>query len=333
MSKRKKKPKRSAAEVRARQAHFQRHVADWSRKLTPINRAWVPKFAYHFTDVRNAASILTERLLRSRAAAGQANVMVNDNAAAGIISQTAPAHLKFARLYFRPRTATQWWNEGIRPPNNLNAHCPVPVFLCFDLPTLLCRDDVQFSDGNMASHYTTHDSTTEFFDTIPWHDVYSFGPIYGNTKQVTARRQAEVLIPDALEVVPETLRFVACRTAAERQTLINLITREVDQEFWEPYVKIGIEDMFFRKWAFVQSVSFTDDHITFNLHRGQWSGPLDIRFRHVSMFSGDARTWRGAWDEATLVINATPMEDGPIWLFIQNELAYHGYYETTDIPY
>jgi hypothetical protein len=77
-----------------------------------------------------------------------------ENASRKVIDGTDPAHLRFVRLYFRPKTPTQWHNEGIRAPSertSLNAHCPIPVFFCFDLVGLLSEDNVWFSDGNIGS--------------------------------------------------------------------------------------------------------------------------------------------------------------------------------------
>lgn len=43
------------------------HIAIWSQRLGNLN--WWPRFVYHFTDVRNAARILQEGNLYSRAEA------------------------------------------------------------------------------------------------------------------------------------------------------------------------------------------------------------------------------------------------------------------------
>ncbi len=120
-------------------ADVERHIAMWSAR--PGHPTWWPRFVYHFTDVRNAAAILQNDCLYSRAEASRLGLMQVDNASAEIIGQTRPEHLEFVRLYFRPRTPTQYRNEGIRPGGRreLSAHCPVPVYFCFDALGVLSR--------------------------------------------------------------------------------------------------------------------------------------------------------------------------------------------------
>ena len=100
--------------------------------------------------------------------------MVNDNAATEVISETPTNHKRFARLYFRPRTPTQYANEGILPPERRyqQAHCPVPIFFCFDLAKLLEQDDVMFSDGSMGRPEVRFGDSLEVFQAIPFEFVY-----------------------------------------------------------------------------------------------------------------------------------------------------------------
>ena len=56
-----------------------------------VNRSpvsWWPKFAFHYTDVTNAVSILNSGFLYSRADAAQMRVMKNDNASRQVIDMT-----------------------------------------------------------------------------------------------------------------------------------------------------------------------------------------------------------------------------------------------------
>jgi hypothetical protein len=128
------------------------HVQHWSASPVHTASSWLPKYLYHFADVQNAAQILQSGELLSRNEAVRRSVMKNDNASSQVISVTALRHMDHARLYFRPRTPTQYHNEGIRPlaARGLGAHCPVPIFLVFDLVETLCLDGMMFSNGNLA---------------------------------------------------------------------------------------------------------------------------------------------------------------------------------------
>ncbi|NOK63725.1 MAG: DUF4433 domain-containing protein [Chloroflexi bacterium AL-W] len=108
---------------------IERHIEEWSVRLG--NRKWWPKYIYHFTDVNNAVQIITTGYLYSHAECEKQGIMVVDNASPEIINQTRLDYLNYVRLYFRPRTPTQYRNEGIRPfsKRELDAHCPIPNFL------------------------------------------------------------------------------------------------------------------------------------------------------------------------------------------------------------
>jgi hypothetical protein len=130
---------------------IRRHIQTWSNRLG--NLSWWPRYIYHFTDVRNAASIIQSKHLYSRAETEYRRLMEVDNASPTVIQQTHPEHQENVRLYFRPRTPTQYRNEGIRPVSQrqLGAHCPVPIYFCFDALTILAQDNTRFLDGNMGT--------------------------------------------------------------------------------------------------------------------------------------------------------------------------------------
>ena len=113
------------------------------------NPSWWPKYAYHYTDVTNAVSILSSGKLYSRVKAGAKGVMENDNASRQVIDMTETRATSYVRFYFRPLTPTQYHNEGykhrqIRYDGDINANVPVPVFLLFDLEKL--KDDPDYQN-------------------------------------------------------------------------------------------------------------------------------------------------------------------------------------------
>ena len=99
---------------------------------------WWPLYAYHFTDIQNAVSILKEEYLYSRYDAKRLNIMRNDNASRQVIDMTYSGATADVRFYFRPLTPTQYNNEGFKHPDmrycgDINPNVPVPVFFAFDL--------------------------------------------------------------------------------------------------------------------------------------------------------------------------------------------------------
>lgn len=161
--------------------------------LDRIRSHW-PKYAFHFTDIRNAAKILVDGRVRCRADLNREGGFI-DIASPGVIAQTDSQVKDHVRLYFRPRTPTQYRSEGIRPKAALweNAHCPVPVFLLFDLPQVLARDDCLFSDGNLAKlGFDSLCSTASELSTFDFRKIYHGSPVSDEEKQdIVSHRNAD----------------------------------------------------------------------------------------------------------------------------------------------
>ncbi len=118
---------------------------NWVKKSA---RKWWPQFVFHFTDVNNIAKILDCDNLYSRNRLKNTTQNFIDSASPDVIQNTPTSYQDFVRLYFRPRTPTQFRNEGIRPTKERElggAHCAVPVFLLFDSYQILSRIDSCFS--------------------------------------------------------------------------------------------------------------------------------------------------------------------------------------------
>ncbi|MEZ4300621.1 MAG: DarT ssDNA thymidine ADP-ribosyltransferase family protein [Polyangiaceae bacterium] len=67
------------------------HIDTWSKRLR--DRQFWPKFVYHFTDLRNALSILQAGRLHSREDALRLGLVRIDSASPDIIAHTAQAHV------------------------------------------------------------------------------------------------------------------------------------------------------------------------------------------------------------------------------------------------
>ena len=116
-------------------------------------REWWPRYLFHCTDILNVVNVVKSGELLSRAQAKQSGNLRVDIAAPDIIDRTDAEWQDYVRLYFRPRTPTQYRNEGFRPVSRLElgAHCPVPVYLLFDAYQVLSRQDSRFTEGNLAA--------------------------------------------------------------------------------------------------------------------------------------------------------------------------------------
>ena len=315
---------------------IRRHIETWSVRLGPLG--WWPRYAYHFTDVHNAASIIQSGYLYSRAEAERRGLMRVDNASSEIIGQTRPEHLNYVRLYFRPRTPTQYRNEGIRPINRRelgDAHCPIPIYFSFDAFTVLAMDDTEFSNGNMGSPRASHSSERDFFLSIPFHLVFHnrwFMP--DERDEIVFRRNAEVLVPGSLPLAP-VLKFIACRSAAERQTLLHLLPADLRRQ-WLPRIRLGERGLFFYRWTFVEEVVVVDDRVLFRFNPNtQTPGPFRVLFSYREAGEQSGRRWEG--EQAALNNQLRFRVPDAVWgtatLRLDDALAFAGPLTFEDIPF
>jgi hypothetical protein len=321
---------------------IQQHVKDWCQKLgSDPARRWWPKYVYHFTDVQNAARILGSGVLLSRERALSQNLMASDNACASVIARTEQARLQFVRLYFRPRTPTQYRNEGIRPEarrwrpdGGSPAHCPVPVFFCFDAVPVLSADATQFSTGSLAHDECEFGDSRDLFQRIPFEMVFHQG---GYPPELRAsynfRRHAEVLVPHQLPLAGN-LRVVVCRSTAERQTLLQLLPSGT-REQREGDVRLGFEGLFERKWTFVESVSVIDEGLAFQFNpNSQCPGPFQLRFVYREDGQLHDQTWEGEWDtRKPFRIRLKTAYEGVARLYLDGCLAFCGHMQVHSVPF
>ncbi len=315
---------------------IEQHIRTWSARLG--NLGWWPRYVYHFTDVNNAARIIDSGHLYSRMEAIRHGLMEVDNASPTIIQQTRQEHLEYVRLYFRPRTPTQYRNEGIRPLNQrlLGAHCPIPVYFCFDALTVLAQNETEFSDGNIGSSRANHNNTNDFFLSIPFHLVFHNGAFPPEERdEIIFRRNAEVLVPGSLPLVP-ALKFIACRSVAERQTLLHLLPDNLSHE-WSPRIRLGEQGFFERKWTYVEEVvTVNSDSVIFRFNPNtKTPGPFRVSFTYSERSEGFQRTWQAEQQMANtaLRLRLPGAARGEATLHLDDALAFADTLIFEEIPF
>ena len=304
-------------------------------------RGWWPRYLFHCTDVQNVVNILESGELLSRAQAQGSGSLRVDIAAPDIIDNTDAEWQDYVRLYFRPRTPTQYRNEGFRPVSRveLRAHCPVPVYLLFDAYEVLSRQDSLFTKGNLAAGTEPMRAIDEL-SRMPFELIYHdarFEPQERST--IVFHRNAEVLVPQRLGL--RNMRHVSCRSQAEYETLRNLLP----QRAWDRWAdKVGVVprlNLFHARWSFVEQVELNDQHALFRFNRGSIApGPFAARV-HISVpsatGSGRYRWARDAFmahDILDLSLNniGNPT-DYSISLYLDDHLAFEGRHEDYDLPF
>lgn len=291
--------KPDAAEIAAVMAEVQQ--AGWLGRSR--RRLW-PHYVYRFTDAQNVVGILNAGRVYSRRRAKELGLIHVDSASSAIIRQSPWAH-RYARLYFRPLTPTQYHVEGIRPPGerymdvDRDAHCPMPVMLLFAAVSVLCSPGCEFSRGSLARSRYEVGSDAAFLAGQNFRDIYHDGALPSDRKdELKNAIQAEVLVPDELEL--EHCAAIVCRSGAERDTLLTQLDASGAQ--CAPALRTSIriqrpdEHLFYEDWAYVDDVRLIEDRLHFVMHvpSGRSGG------RHVT-FSDELRVTNGDSGEELVV--------------------------------
>lgn len=237
---------------------------------------WWPHYAYHYTDISNAVSILESGMLYSRLRAEELHVMMNDNASRQVIDMTAQKTASYVRFYFRPLTPTQYHNEGfkhreLRYDGDSNANVPVPIFFFFYLDQLLSDRNTCFSEGSEAGVGNSVLKGEDMFADLDFKMVYRNGPYISQDpdgrKREGSLRQSEILYPDMYQI-NGSLAGIVCRNVEERTTLLNLLKDKSYRLFtyWQPRIRVINRDLYYNNGLFIESCSLhgTDFSIAFS---------------------------------------------------------------------
>ena len=241
-----------------------REIIDAQRKRLPKSRNWWSMYFYHFTDIRNALNIIEKGWIYARHKASEEDLMVSDNASPAVMSVSSSEIKEYARLYFRPKTPTQYHNEGYKPETvrkaDINANCPVPIFFFLDAEKVLLMDGVEFSETTCAG---TNDlnllSGTESFANLPFDKIYHEGAFLPESRDdIIRHRQAEVVRRDGI-CIKDCLKGIVCRTPAEKQTLLYLLKTQYPDKYtaYKGIIRCDPSlDMFYNNGIFIRSLEY-----------------------------------------------------------------------------
>lgn len=243
------------------------------RKLLPKSRNWWPLYFYHFTDMQNALGIIDKGWIFGRHIATENNLMKNDNASSSVISLSTSNIQEYARLYFRPKTPTQFHSEGYKPEPvrkaDINASCPIPVFFFLDAEKILNMEETKFSEVSCAVLGNLNLMTGEDnFSKLAFDKIFHEGSFNNQDKSdIIKHRHAEVVRLGGIPI-NDCLKGIVCRSRAEKQTLLYILRNQ----YYEKYIKYRKSiiynpqlDMFFNNGIFVKEIRYDNSlHILLN---------------------------------------------------------------------
>lgn len=304
-------------------------------KETPKG-SW-PYFLFHFTDLVNAANILNMGFLYSRNKIEKSLEHHRDIASQSIIKSTKSWVKDCVRLYFRPKTPTQYQNEGIRPLDKikLEAHCPVPIIFIFDSREILTSQNTFFSNGNLAARDVEIGNSAAFLKSLPFEKIYHDEVLNEQEKrQVIFHRHAEIIIPNQLNL--DSLRFIRCRSEAEFQTLINLLSPKSKQK-WLSKIGISHKLLFFKQWPFIEKVDLSSKSINFTFNKSNSKGPFRFRVEILEASTGIKYTLsKNPFFTEDFTLSLRKMKNASTYtikVWLDQNLAFSEFYDEDDIPF
>ncbi len=243
-------------------------------------KVWVD-YLFHFTHLENAVNIIECGFLCSRVELEHQNIAFSDSASSRVIQQTNPELADQVRFYFRPLTPTAYHMEGFKPVGKRfhDAHCPMPVYLLFDIREIISRSEIGFSNGNLASEYSNLFTSADDFARLPFADIYHEGPPhYEEKRYITRTKQAEVTYPKKISV--DHLKYIYCRSQAEKETLKNLLSTALWRK-WGAKVLVprNPRELFQMHCLHVSEVDLARQSITIAFHpptERAWFGPFNV---------------------------------------------------------
>ena len=259
------------------------------------SQAWWVDHLFHFTDISNAVEILKSGCLLSRTLLDKEGRLATDIASPDVITGTSAKWKDYVRLYFRPRTPTQYRNEGFRPTNKQElggAHCPVPIIFIFNSAPIITDIATRFSDGNLAANANVGE-TIDFLLSLPFEKIYHDGSLWGLSdgakRTVIFHRHAEVIIPNKMDLTD--LKFIWCRSQAEFETLIDLLPHNIYLK-WAKKIGVGNKSsLFFTKWSFITKADLNISSISFSFNPSLTPGPFHAMLEITEQETKDEFTW------------------------------------------
>ncbi len=266
-----------------------------------------------------------------------------DIASPEIIAGTSSEWQNHVRLYFRPRTPTQFNNEGSRPlgQQSRNSHCPVPVYLIFGAESILSLADCRFSNGNVGSNHASVGESISFLQEIPFDLVYHDSAFNSSDRDLRDRivlsRNAEVLVPNQLNL--ENLLFIVCRSEAEYETLLYFLPPLTRSRWMD---KIGVRTdlrLFFRQWTFVEHADLSNARTIFRFNpNSKLPRPFRISVELVEYATGKKYIWSreeySCQEHQELhLTNVLDPYDYTVRLKLDGQLAYANRYQADDLPF
>jgi len=126
----------------------------------------------------------------------------------------------------------------------------------------LCLDNSKFSEANLAIFGQKEKlvSTAKDLKLFNFREIYHDGAFAPEDRsRIVAHRNAEIVVPRELDL--SSLRYICCRSRAEKETLLHLLPPRIVEKWGSRiYVKPAL---YKRNWAFIETVFLDEQNAVF----------------------------------------------------------------------
>jgi hypothetical protein len=297
---------------------FRRHLAELRRQPWLGSRAWWTYFGFYYADIARVADALNVGKLTPDPTVLSSRARSEDS----------------VRLFFRPRTPELYNLEGIRPgAKRSNEACEIPVYLLFDLESVICLPEARFSAGDPAVIRQTM-ATSGGFAEMPFEQIYHDGALRPEERsEILQSRRAQILVPDALTL--ESLQVIWCRSEAESELLVSLLSESARTAFGAQVTARADLALFHRRGAYVDQAFLDAGQVRLLMFSGPEAAGFNSRLT-VDFEDGQHLTVEQDFERLPRVIQADLPEQGGslrayrVTLILDDVLAYQGAFTGMD---
>lgn len=297
---------------------FRRHLKRLRNEEWLGARFWWPYFLFYFADIHEVATILREDEILAPFARGED---LNDR------------WDRFVSLYFRPRTPDLFFAEGFRAAHqHSEPYTPIPVYLLFDMESVVTHPDTRFSEGNPAKTKKTY-ATPTYFRELPFEQIYHDSWFMPDEREEIMRyREAQVVIEERMSL--SSLQVIWLRSTAEYETLRYLLPDDIWHKWRDKITARTDYHLFNHKRTYVQDAILTADNIQLRFNPCQLPNSCGRFFILVQVQYADGETleWRNEAfvpEQDTLI--ELPARDMAyeVQILLDGDLAYASHYQPT----
>ena len=220
--------------------------------------------------------ILRSGQLLSRKMASEKGAIQTDIAPTTILEHDQRS-LCYTRLYFRPRTPTQFHIQGIKPAAEFyyGKNAGVLAMMLFDAEGLLKVNSTKFSTGNLQSQESELLDGDSNFDKLEFDAIFHDSP--QQDPEITRKRCAEILVESPL-ILADHLKYIVLRTAADVK-MFKICLRENGLDHYSPLVRKSSDaSIFFNQFTALDFIDTGPNIFRFKLKPAKSNPEVKVKF-------------------------------------------------------